>query len=245
MNRISKILILVLLANVHFLHGQIDDKEDFDLTTNTFYVSSVNGAADGDGSKDKPWDMLDDIDGYAFSPGDTAFFERGSKWTGTFEITASGSPDSPIVFTSYGEGAKPAISNPDPSANDGNAIRISASHVLIDDFYIHDCGLTKPRTVAGIASYDREDHHITIQNSEFSGCRVAVRLYAHDILITNNYMHSPGGGINEWWGPMAGGSRGTSAPDAPPGAREGRTAGGPGAAREPPGRNCGRQRRGR
>jgi len=63
--------------------------------------------------------------------------------------------------------------------------------------------LSGPREVGGIASFDREDNDITIQNCEFSGCRVAVRLYAHDVLITNNYMHSPGGGINEWWGPMA------------------------------------------
>jgi len=209
MRIISNMLLLVLLANVHFLNGQTisnavyqERQFDEDGFSNRYYVSAVIGKADGDGSRDNPWDALTDIDGYAFSPGDTVFFERGSKWTGTFEITASGSPDSPIVFTSYGEGAKPAISNPDPSANDGNAIRISANYVLIDDFYIHDCGFTKPRTVAGIASFNREDHHITIQNSEFSGCRVGVRLYAHDVLITNNHMHSPGGGINEWWGPM-------------------------------------------
>lgn len=171
-------------------------------TTNKYYISAISGMLNGDGSIDKPWDTLDDLDGYAFYPGDSVFFEKGSKWIGTFEITASGSTHAPIVFTSYGEGDRPAISNPDSTANDGNAIRISASHILIDDFYIHDCGLSKPRTVAGVASFNRDDHHITIQNSEFSGCRVAVRLYAHDVLITNNYMHTPGGGINEWWGPM-------------------------------------------
>lgn len=172
-------------------------------TTNNYYISSVNGNQNGDGSKDNPWNSLDNIDGYAFSPGDSVLFERGSKWTGTFEILASGSPNSRIVFTSYGEGDKPAISNPDASVDEGNAIRISANHILIDDFYIHDCGVSTPRTVAGIASFDRNNHHITIQNSEFNGCRVGVRLYAHDVLITNNYMHSPGGGINEWWGPMS------------------------------------------
>ncbi len=172
-------------------------------TSSNYYVSATNGSPNGDGSRDNPWDSLDDIDAYTFSPGDSVLFERGSKWAGTFEITASGSLNSPIVFTSYGKGDRPAITNPDGSSNDGNAIRISASHILIDDFYIHDCGLSGPRTVGGIASINREDHHITIQNSEFSGCRVGVRLYAHDVLITNNYMHSPGGGINKWWGPMA------------------------------------------
>jgi hypothetical protein len=50
---------------------------------------------------------------YNFLPGDTVFFECGSSWTGTFEISASGSPGRPIVFTTYGSGNMPAISNPD------------------------------------------------------------------------------------------------------------------------------------
>jgi hypothetical protein len=166
------------------------------------YVSSVNGTPNGDGSADNPWDSLDDIDNYNFSSGDTIFFECGSSWTGTFEITASGSPGNPIVFTAYGSGNKPAISNPDTEINDGNAIRISASYIVIESFNVNNCGVSEARTVAGIASFDRQDHHITIQHCEFNGCRVAVRLYAHDVLVTHNYMHSPGGGINEWWGPM-------------------------------------------
>ncbi len=168
-----------------------------------YFVSSVNGTPDGDGSQEKPWDSLDDIDNFAFSPGDSVLFEQGSEWVGSFEITSSGSLNSPVVFTSYGSGNRPAISNPDGTVNDGNAIRISGSHIVIDDLYIYDCGLSGPRTVGGIASFNRDDHHITVQNSEFSGCRVGVRLYAHDVLITNNYLHSPGGGINEWWGPMS------------------------------------------
>jgi len=107
------------------------------------------------------------------------------------------------VFTAYGSGKMPVLSNPNSETNDGNAIRISASHIVIENLNIKNCALSGPRTVGGIAAFDRQDHHITIQNCEFSGCRVAVRLYAHDVLITNNYMHSPGGGINEWWGPMA------------------------------------------
>ena len=112
---------------------------------NKYYISSVNGKINGDGSENNPWNTLENIDGYKFSPGDSVFFERGSKWRGSFEITASGSLNAPIVFTSFGTGERPAISNPDSSVNNGNAIRISASHILINDFYIHDCGLSKAR----------------------------------------------------------------------------------------------------
>ena len=194
MKHVIKILILlILISNPVLLNAQ---------AINNYYVSSVNGSPDGDGSAERPWITLNDINRYDLSPGDTVFFECGSSWTGTFEITASGSPGNPILFTAYGTGNKPAISNPDSEINDGNAIRISASYIVVENLYIHDCGVSDARTVAGIASFDRQDQHITIQNCEFSGCRVAVRLYAHDVLVTNNYMHSPGGGINEWWGPM-------------------------------------------
>lgn len=195
---IDKVVIEQMNGTASNEHWTIGNKSN----SNKYYISSINGKTDGDGSKESPWDTLDDIDGYPFLPGDSVFFEKGSKWIGTFEIKESGSISSPIVFTSYGKGKRPALSNPDISSNDGNVIRISSSHIVIDDLFIHDCGQSEPRKVAGIASFNREDHHITIQNSEFSGCRVGVRLYAHDVLITNNYMHSPGGGINEWWGPM-------------------------------------------
>jgi PKD repeat protein len=168
-----------------------------------YYVSSDNGSPDGDGSIENPWDSLSDIDKYSFFPGDTVFFECGSSWRGSFEITASGSPGRPVVFSKYGSGNMPAISNPDLGINEGNAIRISASYIVIEGLYINNCGVSKARTVAGIASFDPQDHHIIIRDCEFEGCRVAVRLYAHDVLVTNNYMHSPGGGINQWWGPMA------------------------------------------
>lgn len=167
-----------------------------------FYVSSENGSENGDGSINSPWSSLSAVSRYSFSPGETVYFERGSSWNGSFEITASGTPERPIVYTSYGAGKRPAISNTDASTYDGNAIRVSANHIVIDDFYIHDCANSKPRRVGGIVSLDRQNHHITVRNCRFSGCRVAVRMYAHDVLITKNYMHSPGGTINKWWGPM-------------------------------------------
>jgi hypothetical protein len=194
MNLINRILILLIFfSNFISINAQ---------TINNYYVSSVSGPPDGDGSVDKPWNSLDNINTHNLSPGDTVFFERGSSWTGTFEISASGLEFNPIVFTAYGYGNLPAISNPDSEINEGNAIRISASYIVVENFYIHDCGVSDARRVAGIASFDTQDHHITIQNCEFSGCRVAVRLYAHDVFVTGNHIHSPGGGINEWWGPM-------------------------------------------
>ena len=147
MNQIYKILILFIFFSNHvFINAQAIDNmvveqtggtvvgNNWDLVaplaTNKYYVSSVNGLPDGDGSADRPWNSLNDINRYNLSPGDTVFFESGSSWSGTFEITASGSTGHPIVFTSYGSGNKPAISNPDSEINDGNAIRISASYIV-------------------------------------------------------------------------------------------------------------------
>ena len=91
MNRISKLLILALLVNVQFLHGQTISKSEYketateeswtigSETSSNYYVSATNGSPNGDGSRDNPWDSLDDIDAYTFSPGDSVLFERGSK----------------------------------------------------------------------------------------------------------------------------------------------------------------------
>lgn len=209
------IMIIALIANICSSQGPMKAKYQGDSVEDEYshdrraafamkyYISSENGSANGDGSAGNPWNSLDSLNAYKFSPGDTVFFERGSSWSGSFEITASGTEEDPIVFTAYGSGDLPSLSNPDSGTNDGNAIRISASYITIEKLYVHDCGLSGPRTVAGIANFNREDHHIVVQHCEFKGCRVAVRLYAHDVRISNNYMHSPGGGINEWWGPMA------------------------------------------
>ena len=167
-----------------------------------YFVSSVSGTGKGMGTAAQPWTSLDSINGYSFSPGDTIYFERGSSWTGSFEITASGTADQPIVYTSYGTGNRPSISNPDSSTLDGNAMRVSADYIVIDGFYIHDCANSEARRVGGICSLNSQNHHITVQNCEVYNCYVAVRMYAHDVLITNNYLHDAPGAINKWWGPM-------------------------------------------
>ena len=158
MRQISRVIFLFILLPIHLLScGQ----------TNKYYISSVNGFADGDGSIDRPWNSLNFVNTLDLAPGDTVFFERGSSWSGSFEIHASGLQDSPIVYTAYGSGDLPAISNPDAEIDNGNAIRISASHIVVENLYVHDCGVSDARTVAGIASFDTEDHHITIQNCKF------------------------------------------------------------------------------
>jgi hypothetical protein len=168
-----------------------------------YYVSSLSSGPDaGNGTAAQPWTSLNSINRYSFSPGDTIYFERGSSWTGSFEITSSGTADQPIVYAPYGTGNKPSITNPDSTALDGNAIRVSANYIIIDGFYIHDCANQDPRRVGAICSFDSQNHHITVKNCEVYNCYVGVRMYAHDVLITNNYLHDAPGAINKFWGPM-------------------------------------------
>jgi hypothetical protein len=167
-----------------------------------YYVSSVSGTGTGRGTAEQPWTSLKSINRYRFSPGDTIYIERGSCWKGSFEITASGTVDRPIVYIPCGTGNKPSISNPDTSILDGNAIRVSADFIVIDGFYIHNCANSNARRVGGICSLNSQNHHITVKNCEVYNCYVGVRMYAHDVLITNNYLHDAPGAINNWWGPM-------------------------------------------
>ncbi|HZK93070.1 MAG TPA: choice-of-anchor Q domain-containing protein [Prolixibacteraceae bacterium] len=189
------ILVLLLLAGC--------GKANTTNATSHYFINSLTGNDGNSGtSVNSSWKSLKKLEEINFQPDDTIYFECGSSWTGSFEISTSGTEDKPIVFTSYGTGVKPSISNTSATTLDGNAIRVSANYIVIDGFYIHDCAGTDPSRLAAIGNLDGKNHHITVKNCETKGCKVGVRMYAHDVLITNNYFHDPGGAINTGWGPM-------------------------------------------
>jgi parallel beta-helix repeat protein len=59
-----------------------------------------------------PWNSLEKLQSVMASlqPGDSIFFKCGDVFTGSVEITRSGTAQKPIVFASYGNGFKPMIS---------------------------------------------------------------------------------------------------------------------------------------
>lgn len=177
----------------------------FQASGTEYYVSSIHGQSDGTGSQSKPWSSVASVDGHAFSPGDTIYFERGSSFTGGFEISSSGSEGQPITYTAYGTGADPKFSNPDYAVLNGNAIQVHGSYIVIDGLYFHDCAIAPAgtrggsRKVGAIFIKPTGNHNI-IQNCEITRSPMCIQVYGQYNLITRNYIHDnsefarPG-----WW----------------------------------------------
>ncbi len=75
-----------------------------------YYVDPKGSDANSGTSLYKPWQSLDKVNSTVFKPGDRILFKKGGIWTGTLTPPSSGSTGHPIVFSSYGTGAKPVIS---------------------------------------------------------------------------------------------------------------------------------------
>lgn len=75
-----------------------------------YYVSSLNGNDENDGSMEKPFGTLFAVDRIQLKPGDQVLLERNSVFRGQFlHLSACGTKDAPIFIGAYGEGMPPEI----------------------------------------------------------------------------------------------------------------------------------------
>ena len=79
------------------------------------YVSSLNGSTSGTGTQGNPYKNLSQLP--ALAVGDTIFLEAGSLFREQLNLFAGGNQTSPVVITSYGNGAKPIVSGADTVSN--------------------------------------------------------------------------------------------------------------------------------
>ena len=138
----------------------------------TFYVSNNGSDAANGTSIDTPWKTLAKVSGFSFSPGDIISFKCGDSWREQLSIPSSGVKDNPIIFGTYGTGAKPRILG---SSIETSWINVSgniwkSTHTFKDPtsvssygcsiFFIESTGRTswgrvkKANTSACIAEYD-------------------------------------------------------------------------------------------
>lgn len=75
----------------------------------TVYYVDCTAVSAGNGSATTPWNNLAAANVATFSPGDRVLFRRGTRCTGTFAPTGSGTLAAPIVAAAYGTGPKPAL----------------------------------------------------------------------------------------------------------------------------------------
>jgi hypothetical protein len=94
---ISTCLLIIILISCH---SQATD----------YYIDSQNGRDGNDGrNPTNPWKSLAKINSTRFKAGDRILLKAGEIWHEKLLLVSSGTPENPIIFTSYGNGAKPVI----------------------------------------------------------------------------------------------------------------------------------------
>ncbi|WP_018613837.1 right-handed parallel beta-helix repeat-containing protein [Segetibacter koreensis] len=100
--------LLFLLASLFFISN---------AKATNYYFSNNSGNDDRTAkeaqSPSTPWKTLNKLNSFSgdLQPGDHILFKRGETFYGSITLKKSGTPDMPIVFSTYGTGEKPVITS--------------------------------------------------------------------------------------------------------------------------------------
>ena len=76
----------------------------------TYYIDDAGGSDNMSGlSPDTAWKTVQRANDVLLNPGDSILFKRGGKFIGSLIPKGSGTKESPIVISAYGEGARPVL----------------------------------------------------------------------------------------------------------------------------------------
>jgi len=147
-------------------------------------------------------------------PGDVVMFKRGSQFSGPLHISESGTPKQPITLTAYGKGKAPRFTNPSDRNMNGNCIRLSGSHLIVEKLHFHDTPPTRNSSrlksifQMGAVFNMLDAKHNIIRNNTFTKCTKGIQSTGEFTLITRNVMDGPNHALWMWlgatggWGPM-------------------------------------------
>jgi hypothetical protein len=101
----------------------------------TYYVDSRAGNdASAGTTAATAWKSLDKVNAAELKPGDSVSFKRGSAFTGSLTLTASGTAAKPIVINAYGGGALARI-----SGTDADCVVVKGNHWRISGLRASGC----------------------------------------------------------------------------------------------------------
>lgn len=181
----------------------------------TYHVDSIQGDDRNDGrSATTPWKSHTMVGKTSLRPGDVVMFKRGSRFSGPLHISESGTPKQPITLTAYGEGVLPRFTNPDDGDMNGNCIRLSGSHLIVEKLHFHDTPPTKNASrlksifqMGAVFNMFGASHNV-IRDNRFTKCTKGIQSTGEFALITRNSMDGPSHalwvrpGATGGWGPM-------------------------------------------
>ncbi|MDX2053332.1 MAG: right-handed parallel beta-helix repeat-containing protein [Polyangiaceae bacterium] len=171
-----------------------------------YYVDSVAGNDSGAGNMGAPWKTLSKAQSQSLTAGDRLLFARGSTFTGSLDVTASGTANAPITLTSYGSGPLPLFTNASFADNNGNSIIVHGSYVVIDGLGFAD-GAPAPDYgavgVTGAVHIYPGANHAVVTNSDFKNAPIGIRVGGENALITHNHIHDCTRMLQgDLWGPI-------------------------------------------
>ena len=73
------------------------------------YLQDCSAHRAGDGSAERPWNALEQVDAHTFVPGDQLRLKRGTTCKGRLAPVGSGTARRPITLGAYGSGALPTV----------------------------------------------------------------------------------------------------------------------------------------
>jgi polysaccharidase protein len=163
-----------------------------------YHLDASSGSDSNDGLQpDRAWQSLDRLNQARLEPGDIVLFRRGGTWKGQVTLKASGRAGQPIMFSAYGTGQDPVLSD-GRNGIDGNG----QSHVVVRNLQIRNT------TGAAIQSAGSTGWHIDRvvidrsglghdgKNKEFAGIQF---WKSRDLTIENSVLTNVrGDGIWGW-----------------------------------------------
>ncbi len=141
------------------------------IQAENYYVDATGGNDANSGtSPSLAWASLNKVNGQSFNPGDSILFKAGEVWSGQLLIDDKGTESNPIVYSKYGDGAKPQI-----NGNGGQIYTINladASYTEFSEFEITNTGASKLAGRIGI--------YLTAMNGDIPGV-VVKNVDVHDV----------------------------------------------------------------
>ena len=145
---------------------------------NIYYVDSVSGNDSFDGlSPEKAIATTQKAGELNLLPGDKLLFHCGQTFEGVLDITACGTPENPIIVSTYGSGGKPEIK----AKSADHAVGILGDGIEINGLSITNTDGGKLGILVRYANTGAAKH-IYISN-----CHI------HDVLYTSHESHETGG----------------------------------------------------
>lgn len=142
------------------------------------YHFDSKAAGGGNGSKEKPFNSLLDLDKLTLEAGDALLFKNGSEFRGEFKLSSvEGTAEKPVIITNYGEGGNLPKFNGIGVTGTGVVAIENCSYVTVKNLEIYDTTKTEGDRRGVLLTADSAD-----ANGFYTSTGITLEnLYIHDI----------------------------------------------------------------